>query len=286
MRRLDIVLGYSGLVSASFEQMSRDFKQGLQVAVMNNQRSNLPVEEPLSLLSLQDLEGYGCWCYFNSDRADNGYRGKGLAVDTSFDHACRTLRHGYECGQMDYENDMQADGHTEFEACHPWNVTYASATFCGIDILESCCDTFNKNSDGTRNHCAYYACLNENHFVATAISLVVSDGLSLDNDLIWSQGYDPITECSPVAAVTTIASLTTVGESGPTTPNGSGLRDATTELYTTVVETRQCCGTYPTRYAYKSTNGSRECCNQHVYSPALLVCCEESYLSVSCDLEL
>ena len=111
--------------------MSTDFQQGLQVALMSV-RSDLPNDQPLSQISaLSDLEGYGCWCYFG-DETSNTYKGKGLAMDSTFDSACRTLRHGYECAQMDYAEEEQ----NNIEECHPWNDRLViSSTFFGKIIL-------------------------------------------------------------------------------------------------------------------------------------------------------
>jgi len=266
---------------ADFRQMSDDFQQGLQVALMSA-RSDLPNGQPLSQISgLSDLEGYGCWCYFNDET--NDYKGKGLAMDSTFDLACRTLRHSYECAQMDYVNDAEdSEEENNIEECHPWNVTYSSALFCEKDILDSCCDTFNKNPDGSRNDCAYYACLTENHFVKQVIELLVLDGESMDNGLVWSAGFDASTECIPVAATviptTTTAGSTTVGSSVETISSGGS------NSTSVPVEVRQCCGEYPARYAYKSTDGSRDCCNGHVFSTDFLVCCDDGTTAVACDL--
>ena len=238
-------------------------------------RSDLPNDQPLSQISaLSDLEGYGCWCYFG-DETSNTYKGKGLAMDSTFDSACRTLRHGYECAQMDYAEDEQ----NNIEECHPWNVTYNSALFCEKEILDSCCDTFNKNTDGSRNDCAYYACLTENYFVKQVIELLVLDGESMNDDLVWSSGFDASTECVPVVgASTTSADLTT--ERNAIEPTSSSFNNSSSAS----VEVKQCCGEYPARYAYKSTDGSRNCCDGHVYSTSFLVCCDDGTTAVACDL--
>ena len=185
---------------SDFTKMSDDFKQGLQVALLNS-RSDLINSPPISnIQNLQDLNGYGCWCYFDDN---NSHKGKGLAQDSTFDLACRNLRHGYECAQLD--TGISFD-------CKPWNVTYNSALFCEKDILESCCETFNKNSDGSRNDCAYYACLTENHFVKEVINLVVKEGESLDDSLVWDNGFNSNEQCVPVQAATTIGNLLTTDD--------------------------------------------------------------------------
>lgn len=43
---------------------------------------------------------------------------------------------------------------------------------------------------------------------------------------------------------------------------------------------KQCCGTYPDRFPYKTNNGDRGCCGQRTYNTQTLTCCDESTSSV------
>ena len=58
-------------------------------------------------------EGYGCWCYFDSESI-SGKAPKGIAVNT-IDEYCKTLQHGYQCAELDgtQENDL-CEPHTVF----------------------------------------------------------------------------------------------------------------------------------------------------------------------------
>ena len=57
------------------------------------------------------INGYGCWCYFNDDHG----KGKSKPVN-EIDAYCKTLHEGYECAIL--------DGIEEGSTCEPWNSAY------------------------------------------------------------------------------------------------------------------------------------------------------------------
>ena len=60
----------------------------------------------LSGSAVDVLNGYGCWCYFES------LAGHGPVQDV-YDELCKSLQHGYECAMIDNGED-----------CEPWTVEY------------------------------------------------------------------------------------------------------------------------------------------------------------------
>ena len=47
---------------------------------------------------------------------------------------------------------------------------------------------------------------------------------------------------------------------------------------------RQCCGEYPTRFAYQTAFGDRECCVNKTFDPAILSCCADGSLKIVCHI--
>jgi len=45
---------------------------------------------------------------------------------------------------------------------------------------------------------------------------------------------------------------------------------------------RVCCGEYPTRFAFQTAYGTRECCVDKTFDPAILSCCADGSLQMVC----
>jgi len=81
------------LVAADKAQIDRSLNR----MVMN---SSLRAFNQQISQSVENLNEYGCWCYFY----DNVGRGKGNPVD-EIDAMCKVLGEGYECAMRDSEDE-------------------------------------------------------------------------------------------------------------------------------------------------------------------------------------
>lgn len=173
---------------------------------------------------LDDLNGYGCWCYFEenpngaTERTGIGY-GKSNPVN-AYDSACKKLAGGYEC--------VVADQAAQGSNCEPWTVPYTQPTLSCLQSGQgatACCQAAG-NSPGT---CGFLACVVERDFVITFLDL-------------QAQGV-------PLNAAT-FGHVNGFDQAGSGCPVTKGVRNPTTA----------CCGQYPDRYPYKTLNGARQCC--------------------------
>merc|ERR1712117_155672 len=122
-------------------------------------------------VAVNNLDEYGCWCYFY----DNVGRGKGTPVD-EIDGFCKVLHDGYTCAIIDSE--------IEGTNCVPWEVSYAPGTGAGVNLKASC-DSLNDNN------CARYACAVEGQFVDSLFAFLLS-GSQIDyNTYGHNNGFDP-----------------------------------------------------------------------------------------------
>jgi len=128
------------------------------------------------LSSIERLNEYGCWCYFDSEHG----RGKAQPVD-ALDEICKILHDGYECAMRDAED--------EGTTCIPWEVDY-DAGIGGSDLsMNDQCTEANLG-----NNCGIRACIVEGSFVANALEIFVTGGV-IDNTKKHSNGFDPSVEC-------------------------------------------------------------------------------------------
>ena len=63
--------------------------------------------------TLQNINQYGCWCYFEEDHG----KGKSQPVN-EVDAFCKTLHQGYDCAMIDADEAGKS--------CTPWEVSYKS----------------------------------------------------------------------------------------------------------------------------------------------------------------
>jgi len=110
-------------------------------------------------LNLDQIDGYGCWCYFNEDVG----RGRSHPID-EVDALCRLLSQGYECAMLDSEAETGV-------TCTPWTTEYESSgsgIIQGtIDIVDDC---LTKNPDDV---CKQRSCMVESYFLLNISSLVL-----------------------------------------------------------------------------------------------------------------
>lgn len=138
------------------------------------------------------LDGYGCWCYFETDHG----AGKGKPIDP-VDEMCKTLHDGYTCILMDAADR----GIT----CIPWEVPYTSAfgggVPSGMDIatLQSECDA---NNGGSLT-CESWACKVEGWFVQSYFQYGLSGG-AIDTTKEHVNGFNTDLECITTPGVKSV----------------------------------------------------------------------------------
>ena len=79
---------------ATFVQMAADY---LKLQQLEENRS---VKEIIGLQAFDDIDGYGCWCYFEDEHG----LGRSQPKD-QIDAHCRTIHDGYTCAIMDNQDD-------------------------------------------------------------------------------------------------------------------------------------------------------------------------------------
>lgn len=131
--------------------------------------------------TLQNINQYGCWCYFEEDHG----KGKSQPVN-EVDAFCKTLHQGYDCAIIDAEEASEPE-------CVPWEIDYLAANQGEVDVLVNLCETQN-----TGDNCAINACIVEGKFVADIFQAFFG-GLQLDMSVKHSEGFDVDTSCQTKA---------------------------------------------------------------------------------------
>jgi len=193
---------------------------------------------------LTDLDHYGCWCYFD-DLWDTA---KGPVQD-GLDAECKKLVNGYKC--------LVRDALDRGETCDPQSQSYETYNLFGAnpDVRQDCTTNSNLDLPAEQQQCAIDLCIVEGTFTLTLFALLVSDYVNQN-----PQPYDP-----------TLAHPTNVNagvfdpaiECVTNTLNGAGRSD------------KECCGTHPERFEYKTFNGERACCGERTFNTVTLQCCDD-----------
>ena len=157
-------------------------------AAESNANGNLALERAIMDMmgeAGEEFNGYGCWCYFDELHG----KGKSHPVD-QMDAFCKTLAEGYDCIQMDEEEEgsMGDDG-----PCTPWEVFYLPASI-GDTVVEQCND---RNGENT---CAARACIVEGNFISSLTLHFISGG-SVNMDYKHENGFDHVSQCVGKAGV-------------------------------------------------------------------------------------
>ena len=148
-----------------------------------------------------------------------------------------------------YECAMR-DAEEEGTTCIPWEVDYIAAVGgmpSGLTIEEEC---VNVNPPG--NNCAVRACTIEGSFVANLLdAFMTGNGMDFSNK--HSNGFKVKDSCVAKKA-----------GGGPTN--------------------KECCGSYPDRFPYKTSGGNRKCCGNRTYNTLTLKCCDPatSHVKFNC----
>jgi len=173
-----VLSNFYNLITADFALMNRNYNMLLQ----QDRSLNPDNDRALSQETLNNLQEYGCWCYFDE------FHGKGKSHPINeVDTACKTLADGYECAMI--------DGEDEGEPCVPWEVAYNSSTaFGGQGMIDECL------RDNV-NTCARRACLVEGHFIGT-LFMQYLQGYTVDQQYKHSNGFEPNKDNCPTQAGT------------------------------------------------------------------------------------
>lgn len=109
--------------------------------------------------NLENIDEYGCWCYFDEDSITNG---RGSPVDT-IDRHCKVLSHGYQCAILDAEAASITD-------CVPWEQAYNAGISFGLEAIKDTCESVNTDL------CAQFACNVEGVFTIQMINAFLTSG--------------------------------------------------------------------------------------------------------------
>lgn len=225
-------------------------------------------------LGMQDLDNWGCWCYFGSDDPNDGeYKGRGEPVDDYLDVACRDLRLAYDCMIIDEDENG--------EVCVPWEENYNSGLVFGLNSVEKMCSKHNNPES-----CAYKACTVEGSFVIKIFDFVFTEGLSIDASFSHDNGFNVDEKC-------TVKEPKHEHENHPdlfrgvtdfpaTTPrNNRQMRMINNHVLQANHLEKQCCGEYPNRFPFKPLKGFHDCCDGKVFETRERECCTDGSLKNS-----
>jgi hypothetical protein len=158
------------------------------------------------------------------------------------DGMCKTLHDGYTCAIIDAE----LEGADE---CIPWEVEYNPGSGAGNDRFATC-QAANPGGD----NCAVRACSVEGIFTDNVFALLLGGSQADLENFSHSQGFDPATDAGC-----------------PVKPGVHGSSGA-----------KECCGSYPNRFPFKTLDGDRACCASRTYNTQILSCCPNGQVKANC----
>jgi hypothetical protein len=283
MVKFTLVLGVAALkcATATTEQI---FAQ-----INNATRSSDPQARNLLNSAEKTLNGYGCWCYFDSDldplAAGRPGPGRGKTVDP-VDNACKILHQAYDCIIMDIEamggwtnhqkvlasdagltNEQRLAAGHETE-CIPWTQAMlpAIATSDANGIYSACLELNQPN-------------------VFQGLENEPLQGIGAMHPNLFHVGFGRCATLACAVEGTFSDTIKTLQQSVLARIDEFGHEegfDPDTECLVADVhnnaEEPQCCGVYPSRYKYHPKNkwGERGCCGQSVFDSNLFECCDEA----------
>lgn len=179
MKLVLAISSFAGLCLADFKHMKTTFPHYWNDTF--NQFSQFKAFDPTLVrqLNLDEIDGYGCWCYFNEDVG----KGRSHPID-EVDALCRLLSQGYECAMHDSEEETG-------QVCTPWTQAYDSGmSIAAAETFDIVGDCETRNPDDV---CAARSCMVESYFLLNMVQLVFStlgSGESVvDNDLKHVNGF-------------------------------------------------------------------------------------------------
>lgn len=256
-------LTMASLVTADMVAMERTMLSLYQQVLSAEMRSNAVPPNLVNVIT--NINGkYGCYCAFD-DVELLASMGHGVPA-TNMDAYCQQLQAGYACGILDTD-----------DSCDPARVNYTAATdldaiqflnIAGFSPFEAAVDEERLFDVCMQNNlgddCAIYACTVEGNFVINTFAYVLEAELNLrdpllgDEPALHSNGFDPAANCTKT----------------PRTGVNSNRRAGP----------KECCGTYPNRFSYKTDGGLRACCGDRTYNTAKFSCCDNGQIAKDCAL--
>merc|ERR1712048_348037 len=235
---------FASSASANFEKIKILFEQ-LEEASYNKTIADDPSLandrgfSTFILGFLEDIQFYGCWCYLD----DTWDQAKGPVQD-GLAQECKNLVMNYRC--------MVMDALERGETCDPHNQDYTEYNLFGgsQDVIGEC-EEENKNDENPE--CRIALCKADGTFTLNLFALMVQGG-----GIAASQPpYDP---------AMTHANNAAGGRFNPSDEckydyKGAGRSD------------KECCGSYPSRFPFKTFEGEKACCGDRTYSTLALQCC-------------
>lgn len=244
---------FAGSAKANFEKIQSLFLQ-LEEAAYNKTIADDPTLAsdrgftPAILSFLQDIQYYGCWCFLD----ETWDQAKGPVQD-GLDQECKNLVMNYRCLVMDALD--------RGETCDPHAHQYTEYNLFGateeltVECKKNNCD---QETPPNCDECGVDLCISDGEFTLNLFSLMFQAG-----GIAASQPpYDP-TMTHPNNANS--PGSFTVADECKYDYRGAGRSD------------KECCGTYPTRFPFKTFNGDKACCNTQeggrTYSTLVNQCC-------------
>jgi len=198
---------------------------------------------PFIMGFLADIQFYGCWCYLD----DTWDIAKGPVQD-GLDQECKNLVQNYRC--------LVLDALERGETCDPQNQDYTEYNlFGGSEQVVQECNT-NGNENDENSQCRIDLCIADGQFSLDLFALMFQQGgiaasqppydpnVAHGNNSENPGTFDPLIEC-----------LTN-------NLQGAGRSE------------KECCGSYPTRFPFKTFDGDKACCGDRTYSTLALQCCD------------
>jgi hypothetical protein len=222
----------------------------------------------MDLFTLSNIFEYGCWCHFGDSKP-----ARGPTMDT-VDGMCKRWYDSKDCIRID--ND---DAGTTCDISMQYNDVLAAQQFPFDPSLDysTLCDAANQDAafaDAEEGACARDNCKVDAYFLREIFNHMAFN--NLNHTLSVSFGFDTDFTCRGIVAnslmPSTAAPFTTAAPVAQTTANGG--------TTATPIPAWQCCGTFPSRFPYKTNNGARDCCNGATYATALLQCCANGSTAV------
>ena len=153
-------------------------------------RSMDSAQNTYQLLSgtIDDLDGYGCWCYFDEDVG----RGQGTPVN-KIDARCRNLHHGYACARLDDSSNNVCQRPWEVSYTHVDLNNYLNTLTLSYEDVHIECETKNAGDD-----CKSRACAVESYFILNLVTLALTPN-TFDYSFSHAENvWDPTANCLPM----------------------------------------------------------------------------------------
>lgn len=150
---------FISFTTADYQKIISGMNQLAEIAKNKSIEQGIPITDrdfsgELIAPSLEEINHYGCWCYFGEDEY---LQSKGPVQD-EFDEACKILNNGYKCATI--------DGLERGTACDASKIDYIKYDyFSGGELHEECTTlNFDNQEDAA---CAIDACIIEGNFLQT-----------------------------------------------------------------------------------------------------------------------